>query len=282
MIADTQSDRLPNRRSAPVVLAVACFTGLTIELLMRWINAWLGWHLPSIGDIGSTLLFAGFSIAHSSVALGKRRTAVFFAISAVVSWAFEEVGVLTGLVYGKYRYSALLGPKLGEVPIIIPLAWFMMTYSSWMVAKVLLSDSSRSGRPVALPAFAFIAAMVMTSWDVVMDPGMSRAGNWTWEAGGSYLGVPVHNFIGWVVTMLVVYLAAGLAMKRVTGPVPAPIPRWFLALPVGTYWLVAIDMFVVQSVPQLRIVDVFTMILISVLASMRLAQSNGSTLTSQE
>ena len=31
-----------------------------------------------------------------------------------------------------------------------------------------------------------VAAIVMTAWDVVMDPGMSAAGNWIWENGGSY------------------------------------------------------------------------------------------------
>jgi hypothetical protein len=87
--------------------------------------------------------------------------------------------------------------------------------------------------------------------------------------------VPVHNFIGWIVKMIVVYVAAGTAMKHVTNPSPVHMPMWFDALPVATYWLVAIDMFVLQPVPQLRIVDLFTMVLISVLASIRLAQSNG-------
>jgi Carotenoid biosynthesis protein len=47
-------------------------------------------------------------------------------LAVVVSWAFEKVGIATGLIYSPYHYSARLGVKLGAVPVIIPLAWFMM------------------------------------------------------------------------------------------------------------------------------------------------------------
>jgi uncharacterized membrane protein len=46
-----------------------------------------------------------------------------------------------------------------------------------------------------LTAQAAIAAMAMTAWDVVMDPGMAAAGNWIWENGGGYFGVPLHNYL---------------------------------------------------------------------------------------
>ena len=55
----------------------------------------------------------------------------------VTSWTFEEAGVLTGLVYGPYHYTATLGPWLGSVPILIPLAWFMLVYPSYVVANLI-------------------------------------------------------------------------------------------------------------------------------------------------
>jgi putative membrane protein len=54
-----------------------------------------------------------------------------------------------------------------------------------------------------------IAAATMTAWDVVMDPGQTRAGSWVWEAGGAYFGVPLQNFMGWMVTTLTIYLLVG-------------------------------------------------------------------------
>lgn len=261
--------------STSVVVTVACFAMLTANHLARWTDAWFGWRLPSLGNIALTLVFTGFSISHANAVLGKRRTAIFFIVSALVSWTLEELGVLTGWVYGKYHYSDLLGPKLGAVPVIIPLAWFMMIYPSWIVAQVLLNNQSKNGRPVPIPALALAAAMVMTSWDVVMDPGMSRSGNWVWETGGSYFGVPMHNFAGWIITTLLVYLVAGAGMRRVRDSARLSLSMAFNVLPVAIYTMMTVDNFVVQRIPELRIVDLFTMGLVTLLAWIRLAQGHG-------
>jgi uncharacterized membrane protein len=62
------------------------------------------------------------------------------------------------------------------VPILIPLAWFMMIYPSWMTARALLRGVDRS-TVTGNAALAVVAAGVMTGWDMVMDPGMAAAGN---------------------------------------------------------------------------------------------------------
>ncbi len=91
--------------------------------------------VAGVGKIGFTVVFVLFALVHCAATEGLRRTAVFFAVSAVVSYLMEEIGVRTGLVYGAYHYSDLLGAKLGHVPVLIPLAWFMMIYPSWTVAR---------------------------------------------------------------------------------------------------------------------------------------------------
>ena len=35
----------------------------------------------------------------------------------------EEIGVRTGFIFGAYHYSDQLGPKIGHVPLLIPLTW---------------------------------------------------------------------------------------------------------------------------------------------------------------
>ena len=118
------------------------------------------------------------SFFHAWYSLGARNTLVFFALSAVVSWAFEQAGVETGLIYGPYHYTDRLGPKLGHVPLLIPIAWFMMIYPSYVISNLIADgqpDGTRgsSGRIAWL---AFLGAMVMTAWDVAMDPIMSGPG----------------------------------------------------------------------------------------------------------
>ena len=51
-----------------------------------------------------------------------------------------------------------------------------------------------------------IAALALSAWDLSLDPRMVQDGNWIWHDGGAYFGVPLSNFVGWVVTALLVYL----------------------------------------------------------------------------
>jgi hypothetical protein len=67
--------------------------------------------LPVIlgGLNGLIVILLVFGLWHASVSLGVRLSLAFFAITTVTSWIFEEVGVVTGLVYGPYHYTAPLG-----------------------------------------------------------------------------------------------------------------------------------------------------------------------------
>jgi uncharacterized membrane protein len=230
-------------------------------ILVEAVRPWL--IIPGLGNIGFTLVFVLFSLLHCTAIEGPRRTAIFFLISAVVSYLMEEIGVRTGLIYGAYHYSSALGAKLGDVPILIPLAWFMMIYPSWMVARSLVRGVAFHSF-ARLTATAAIAAMVMTAWDVVMDPGMSAAGNWIWEHGGSYFGVPLRNYFGWLLTTFLVYWLAGWLWKPATRAIPAG--RTFAALPVLVYAFFALRYLLANSIPALRLVALFSMGMPAILA----------------
>ncbi|WP_263353612.1 carotenoid biosynthesis protein [Acidicapsa acidisoli] len=241
------------------------FVGIMYLILTEAVWPWL--KLPDLGNIGFTLVFVLFSITHCIVIEGARRTAMFFAISAIVSFVLEEVGVRTGLVYGAYHYSDMLGAKLGHVPILIPLAWFMMIYPSWMVARALLcgvdqqSLAGNTGRAV-------VAACVMTGWDMVMDPGMAASGNWIWEKGGAYFGVPIHNYFGWLFTTFLVYWIAGFLWRKADKPVG--VARMYESLPVIVYAFFAVRYVASNRIPALQVVAMFSMGLPALLALIRI------------
>jgi uncharacterized membrane protein len=223
-------------------------------------------HLPGLGNVGFTLVFVLFALAHCAALEGGRRTARFFLISALVSYLLEETGVRTGLIYGAYHYSDHLGAKLGHVPILIPLAWFMMIYPSRQVARALLRGIDLGSLP-GLTALSAVAAMVMTAWDVVMDPPMAAAGNWIWEHGGAYFGVPRHNYAGWLVTTFLVYWIVGWLdradqqradRQRLQQHQALPAP-FFATLPVLVYAFFALRYVEDNRFPALQLVAVFSM-----------------------
>lgn len=239
---------------------------ITAAAASPWID------LPGLGSVGFTLVFVLFAVLHCARCEGWLRTAFFFTLAATITYLFEETGVRTGLVYGSYHYSDLLGVKLGHVPILIPLAWFMMIYPSWSVARALLHSVDRNSL-AGIIAVAAIGSMVMTAWDTVMDPGMSAAGNWVWEQGGSYFGVPLRNYFGWLLTTFVVYLSAGIifSFKRFQTQKDGSDPRvthGFAALPIVVYAWFGLRYVSAASIPALQVVALFAMGLPALLALM--------------
>jgi putative membrane protein len=238
------------------------------EALEPWVR------LPRLGNIGFTLVFVLFAVLQCARCEGWKRTGLFFAAAAIVSYALEETGVRTGLVYGPYHYSDMLGPKLGHVPVLIPLAWFMMIYPSWVTARALLRGVDT--RAVAgIAALSLVAAMVMTAWDTVMDPGMAAAGNWVWERGGSYFGVPLRNYFGWLLTTFLVYCSAGLIWRQTGSRAEQPsgaargVSLGFAGLPVIVYAVYGVRYVTAGSIEALRVVALFAMVLPGVVALMQ-------------
>ncbi len=241
-------------------------------LLSGIVGPWV--HLPSLGSVGFTLVLTLFALTHSTATHGARRTLLFFALTAVVSYALEETGVRTGLVYGHYHYSDMLGAKLGDVPVLIPLAWFMMIYPSWIVARAILRGIDTTTW-TAIIAQAVVAAIVMTAWDTVMDPGMSAGGNWVWEQGGQYFGVPLLNYVGWLLTTFIVYCGAGLLWREQSGV--TTVASGFAILPIIVYALQAGNYVVPASVPALQVVAVFAMGLPALVALIRVTLPEAAT-----
>lgn len=160
-------------------------------------------YIPLLTPINSLVAFS-FALVHSLHRLGWRHALILFATTFTVSLAFESLGVATGLVYGKYHYSDLLGIKVfGLVPLLIPIAWIMMSYPSFVITQRVLPPLKNL--VIWRMAMAGIGAMVMTAWDLAMDPMMSSGGHWIWEEGGAYFGIPLQNFWGWWLTIFVTF-----------------------------------------------------------------------------
>jgi carotene biosynthesis associated membrane protein len=179
-----------------------------------------------------TLLAFIFAILHSYQNLGLKQAFVLLGLTFAVSLLFECVGVATGWVYGPYHYTDKLGPKfLGLVPLLIPVAWFMMTYPSYVIARQLVPAIKNTWAWRVL--LAGIGALIMTAWDLAMDPLMVAGGHWVWEKQGAYFGVPLHNFAGWWLTIFVTFLLF-LLMARIK-PEAGAISTSFNRLAMWSY-----------------------------------------------
>ncbi|MGY1822293.1 carotenoid biosynthesis protein [Geodermatophilus sp. SYSU D00079] len=164
------------------------------------------------------LLGAALSVGHAGLSRGARAGAGVLLVTAATAVAFEAVGLATGVPYGQYAYSDDLGPTLFGVPFLVPLAWLMMAWPSWLLAARLTRGARPSRRR---PARVAVAAAVFAAWDVVLDPQMVQAGYWTWAHPQPSLPgidtVPLTNLAGWLLAGLVLMT---LLDRLVTGTSP--------------------------------------------------------------
>jgi len=165
------------------------------------------------------------ALAHAIVTYGWKDALIFLAICLGISFTIENIGATTGFPFGSYHFVVGAGlPHVGVIPIIVGPLWFGMGYFSLIVAETLLGDTGprRWLRMIGLP---IVAAFVMTQWDLVMDPPeatISKA--WIWHNGGADFGVPLSNYLGWLLTSWLFYQAFILYLSRKPAA-PKPVGR---------------------------------------------------------
>jgi len=156
------------------------------------------------------------ALLHFGSWVGWRMALLGLAVIYVVAYSFEFVGTHTGLVFGEYFYSpTAIGPLVGKVPVLLPLGYFAMAYGAYIVTRLMLRNIGARLTWVGVVITAITSSLVMTFLDLASDPIASTLlGKWTWEDGGSYFGVPVHNYIGWVVTTTTFFVIITILLNR--------------------------------------------------------------------
>jgi putative membrane protein len=170
----------------------------------------------------TVLLFCAASCTAAAASNGGWWALRFLLLSAGFGFAIEALGTATGVPFGRYEYAGSLGPRLLEVPLVVPLAWAMMAYPALVVG-------TRIARQRSAAASIAFCALALASWDVFLDPQMVGAGHWRWPGSHSIAlgGVPVENFAGWL-------LASALLMTLLHWLLPRR-DRSFDALPIALY-----------------------------------------------
>lgn len=200
--------------------------------------------LPEIGQLAFSWSMMGGGVVY--MILGWAAVAIYanrnlgtwywltFMIPALgISLSSELLGTSTGFPFGDYHYLSGLGYKIaGLVPFTIPLSWFYLGFSSYIIARVGLNKLAINNWLKDFGAIAF-GALLLTSWDFVLDPGMSQARVpfWLWDQPGEFFGMPYQNFAGWFGTGVVFMTVATLIWRLK----PLDFDRISLTIPVGMY-----------------------------------------------
>lgn len=173
------------RRTPPILLAACVLFFGAAYFTARFPN------VPgaSVGSFIATFLIAVPSVLALFRWLGPRRASFSVLALSIFAYAIETTGVATGFPYGEFRYGDALGPKaFGLVPYLLPVSYLPL---------VLGAVGAASGRTVLR---TLKAAVLLVALDAMLDPGAVGLGFWEYVEGGFYYGVPLSNYLGWLLS----------------------------------------------------------------------------------
>lgn len=149
------------------------------------------------------LAVTGLVVFGSAVASSGIRLLLWGAVTYLGTFTLEAVGVLTGRIFGAYRYGVVLGPMLFNVPLVIGFNWVIVVLGAVMLAERMTSST------LAAAVYAGFLALV---FDLVLEPVAVYLGYWSWVAPGRAtivvppsVPVPALNFVAW---FLISFVAA--------------------------------------------------------------------------
>lgn len=224
--------------------AFLCLAAFLISLAVRSHSE------TTLAIVVSTCFMFAACWANATHLFGGKTALKFVALAVCLGWFAEQMGASRGWFFGQYTYTDLLGWWVGDVPAIIPLMWFVLCYTAFVLANLLIWL-----RPVYLPAgtwglafMSFLAAALVTAFDLAADPYMVfKLKAWIMtKTDGWWFGETLQGFVGWMEVSFVILFLFSLELRRVralpTLPGATPLApaapaysKWDALLPLTIY-----------------------------------------------
>ncbi len=160
-----------------------------------------------------------------SMHMGLRRALLFCVAGYLIAWLSEYSSIHNGIPYGYYYYiDHTRGRELWVmgVPFMDSLSYVFLAYASYTMALMAASPVLFSrGRPYipetkkirgSLQA-RILGAVFFVYLDIIIDPVALLGDRWFlgqiygYPEKGSYFGIPISNFIGWLIVGFVMIYA---------------------------------------------------------------------------
>ncbi|MGE3509377.1 MAG: carotenoid biosynthesis protein [Vicinamibacterales bacterium] len=202
--------------------------------------------MASTGIMLTSLVMFPVCVASAIQLLGWPATRAFVLIALSVGWFAEQMGSTDGWFFGRYTYTTVLGPRLGNVPVVIPMMWFVLTYTGYVLASLILwqrpvdegeETGTRAHGLARATNSSFIAAMIVTAYDLGADPYLVYIVKaWVMEkTNGAWFGETVQGFVGWTFIGFAILFGFRLAFGRARSVSPTPAAGRAALVPIAVY-----------------------------------------------
>jgi hypothetical protein len=159
------------------------------------------WLTPAL--VAACVMLFAVSVWSAWVLAGRRSALGLAGLALVLGWLAEQMGSSRGWFFGRYHYTTVLGPEIGNVPVAIALMWFALCWIGYAIACLILWRSPTrvlcTRRLAAARGLtAWLAAMIVTAFDLGADPYfvfVLKA--WIMQkTDGGWFGETLQGFVG--------------------------------------------------------------------------------------
>jgi putative membrane protein len=131
-----------------------------------------------------------------------------FLIAFSVGLIVELIGVNTQKLFGSYVYGDVLGFKFLGVPLLIGVNWFIIVFSWYLTAGLLLGNINSKGKSSNAIFSSYLlqpvlGALFAVSFDWLMEPVATKLGFWFWNDNM----IPIFNYTCWFIFSLLISIS---------------------------------------------------------------------------
>jgi uncharacterized membrane protein len=179
--------------------------------------------LQILGTVVLRPYFVAFFLAYflaCSLHLGVLRAVIFAIAGYAIAWLSEFSSIHCGFPYGYYYYiEATRGRELWVlgVPFMDSMSFVFLSYASYSLALMAVSPLIRLGGIYVLEnrkiryslSVRLLGALFFVCLDIIIDPIALKGDRWFlgliygYREAGAYFGIPVSNFLGWLLVGVV-------------------------------------------------------------------------------
>lgn len=240
-----------------LVIAYLIFSAALIAVAARYYD------VTAVGIAAASLAMFAACFASANALLGAGPAKKFAALAVAIGWFAEQMGSSHGWFFGSYTYTDVLGPRLGNVPLVIPLMWFALCFIGYALANLILwkqpTDSSASLSRIA--GATLIAAMIVTAFDLGADPYfvfVMKAWIMTKQDGG-WFGETLQGFAGWMFIAFVIIFLFRLWTRQSAASPATPAAMRAALVPLAIYASGMVFQMLLGHPVETRAIAVFAM-----------------------
>ena len=124
--------------------------------------------------------------------LGLKSSLTIIVILSIYAISIETIAIITGFPYSHFQYTELIGFKIfGYTPYTVPFAYVPLFLGCFYMASLKTHEKWK---------IILLTTLLVLVADMVLDPAAVALKFWIYESQGIFYGVPLMNFLGWILS----------------------------------------------------------------------------------